>query len=112
MFNKDEFIKDLNGLKQVQKQADELQKIFEWAAEEFTKKYQGAVFKDDKENREYAIYHVQGWNHSFSFDLNGVHSKNKAKIIQKGKYIYLYEFEKMLPTGEFLSDRGETNVVK
>ena len=106
MFNKDEFIKDLNGLKQVQKQADELQKIFEWAAEEFTKKYQGAVFKDDKENREYAIYHVQGWGHSFDFELNGVHKKKKNQVTQIGKYIGLNDFEKLIPVGENLEDRG------
>jgi len=105
MINIEEFKKDLKNLQELQEHADRMQQVMENTARDFTKKWKDTIFFDQKENREYELYHASGWQHNFHFDIYKIHKKQKHKITRENEYITLDEFSELTPTGETIKDR-------
>lgn len=105
MINIEQFKKDLKNLQELQEHADRMQQVMENTARGFTRKWQDTIFFDKKENKEYKLYHVNGWDHEYSFDMYKIHKKQKHKVTQENIYINLDDFSELTPTGETMKDR-------
>ena len=103
--NIEHFKRDLKNLQELQEHADRMQQVIENVARDFTKKWQDTIFFNQKENREYKLYHASGWNHNFKFNMYKIHKKQKHKVIQENEYINLEDFSELIPTGETINDR-------
>ena len=105
MINTEEFKKDLKNLQELQEHADRMQQVMENTARDFIMKWKDTIFFSKKENREYSLYHTDGWNHCFKFNMYKIHKKQKHRVIQENEYINLDEFAELITTGETIKDR-------
>lgn len=98
------FNQDLWGLQEMQREADDLQKKFEKIAAVFNENFKGVILKD-KAGKEWHLYHVAGWSHKFSFELQAINKRCPGKVTKEEKQVYLSDFSLMTFTGEKLEDR-------